>query len=136
MKLEGRQLPAYKLNIECGKLFDESLSPRIKLSLAGKNISVVVDTGFNGELMLPEQLLETLCFRQTMKSEAELADGSVVETALYGGKVMWFGRQRSVQVIATESDDGLLGTEMFFGITLFMDLDKGKVVLEKKPNGS
>jgi len=29
-------------------------------------------------------------------------------------------------------EDGLLGTAMLFGVTLFMDLDEERVVLEKK----
>ena len=112
--------------------FDEELAPRIALSIAGERVSLVVDTGFNGELMLPRRLLEELGFVYSMESEAELADGSLVETTLYSGKITWFGEERLVQVVATDSEDGLLGTAMLFGVTLFMDLDEDRVVLEKK----
>ncbi|MBI2676048.1 MAG: clan AA aspartic protease [Candidatus Aenigmarchaeota archaeon] len=112
--------------------FDESFSPHIEIPISGKKISVVVDTGFNGELMLPRLMLEGLGFKYSMKSEAELADGSIVETTIYSGKISWFGRERIVQAVATESEDGLMGTEMLFGLTLFMDLDENRVVLENK----
>ena len=122
MKLEG--------------FFDEHLSPRIEVPFLGeseqRDIPVVVDTGFNGEFMLPRTLLEELGFRYSMKSEAELADGSIVETTLYSGKIRWFGEERLVQVVATGSEDGLMGTEMLFGVTLFMDLDEDRVILEHK----
>jgi len=114
--------------------FDESLTPRIEIPIAGKKVDLVVDTGFNGELMLPGSVLRPLGFSFSMKSEAELADGSVVETTIYRGKIGWFGKERTVQAVATESEDGLIGTEMLFGVTLFMDLDGGQVVVESKEN--
>jgi len=112
--------------------FDEFLSPRIGIPTSGKIISVVVDTGFNGELMLPRTVLQQLGFEYSMKSEAELADGSIVESTIYHGKIDWFGKERTVQAVVTESEDGLMGTEMLFGLTLFMDLDERRVVLEGK----
>ncbi len=120
--------------------FDEHLSPRIEITLRGRSkrrrVWVVVDTGFNGELLLPRSLLEDLGFRYSMTSEAELADGSIVETTLYSGTIRWFGEERTVQVVASESEDGLLGTEMLFGVTLFMDLDEDRVILERKEDSS
>jgi len=112
--------------------FDESLSPRIDIRISGRKISLVVDTGFNGELMLPRKWLKKLGFAYSMKSEAELADGSIVETTIYRGKIRWLGKERTVQAVVTESEDSLMGTEMLFGVTLFMDLDENKVVLEQK----
>lgn len=112
--------------------FDEELAPRVEIPMAGCAVSLVVDTGFNGELMLPRHRLEQLGFVYTMESEAELADGSLVETSLYTGRITWFGAERIVQAIATNSEDGLLGTATLFGITLFMDLDEDKVELEQK----
>lgn len=112
--------------------FDESLTPRIELVSSRRKLSVVVDTGFNGELMLPQRLLRRLGFEFSMKSEAELADGSIVETTIYRGRIDWFGKEQTIQAVATDSEDTLLGTGMLFGLTLFMDLDENKVVLERK----
>lgn len=111
--------------------FDEFLSPRIEVPISGKKVSVV-DTGFNGELMLPRAMLEELDFEYSMKSEAELADGSIVETTIYRGTINWLGEERTVQAVVTESEDGLVGTGMLFGLTLFMDLDEDQVLLESK----
>lgn len=82
--------------------------------------------------MLPRRLLRELGFTYSMKSEAELADGSIVETTICRGKIDWFGRERTVQAVVTESEDGLMGTVMLLGLTLFMDLDENKVLLESK----
>jgi len=112
--------------------FDDYLSPRIEIPAADRKISVIVDTGFNGELLLPLPILEEFSFKFSMKSEAELADGSIVESSIYMGKINWFGREKIVRAIATKSDDGVLGTEMLHSLTLFMDLDEDRVVLESK----
>lgn len=112
--------------------FDEELAPHVEIRMVSGAVSLVVDTGFNGELMLPRHRLEELGFVYTMESEAELANGSLVETSLYTGRISWFGTGRIVQAIATDSEDGLLGTAMLFGTTLFMDLDEDKVKLEQK----
>lgn len=113
-------------------VFDEELAPRIQIASASTRFSVVVDTGFNGELMLPRAVLHECGFVYSMKSEAELADGTVVEATLYSGVIHWFGEARSVQAMLTDSKSALLGTEMFFGLTVLLDLDEKKVVLEKK----
>ncbi|MCI2436857.1 hypothetical protein LM603_06270 [Candidatus Acetothermia bacterium] len=47
--------------------------------------------------MLPRSMLEDLDFTYGMKSEAELADGSIVETTIYSGKIKWFGKRRTAQ---------------------------------------
>lgn len=112
--------------------FDQNLSPRISISVGAEQISVVVDTGFNGQLTLPLTVLEEAGFNFLMKSEAELADGSIVESTYYTGKINWFGKTVTVNAIATGSEDGLLGTQMLHGLKLFMDLDESKVTLENK----
>ncbi len=112
--------------------FGEDLAPRIELRIAEYSLSLVIDTGFNGELMLPRRLLAPLGFAYSMASEAELADGSLVETSLYTGRIPWFGAERTVQAIATDSEDALLGTAMLFGVTLVMDVDEDRVELERK----
>jgi len=67
--------------------FDGELAPKLDITAREKTFGVVIDTGFNGELMLPQKLIDELGFHYSMKSEAELADGSIIETTLYSGKI-------------------------------------------------
>ncbi len=67
--------------------FDEDLSPRIVIALAGEQV-----------------------------------------------RIHWFEEERALQAIVTEAEDGLIGTEMLFGLTLFIDIDENQVVLESKAN--
>lgn len=113
--------------------FDTNLTPRIKLALAqSKSINIVVDTGFNGELVLPKSLLKESQFELGGTIEVELADGSEVKSEWYEGSILWFDEMQTVRAIATKSDDALLGTQMLTGCRLILDLDKNDVVLEKK----
>jgi len=120
MKLEG--------------VFDAHLAPRLRLTTVQQQLlDVVVDTGFNGELVLPRKLIQALKWPLKGQVRVELADGSLVSTDVYEGRVLWFGQERVVTVYATASKDGLLGTQMLMGCTLFLDPDENKVILTRKP---
>jgi clan AA aspartic protease len=114
--------------------FDAHLAPRLRLDTAQRlTLDVVVDTGFNGELVLPRKLIRQLKWPLKGQVRVELADGSLVRTDVYEGRLLWFGQERVVTVYATASEDGLLGTQMLMGCTLFLDPDENKVILTRKP---
>lgn len=72
MKLEG--------------VFDAQLAPRLRLATSRHLIlDLVVDTGFNGELVLPRKLIRQLKWPLKGQVRVELADGSVVLTDVYEG---------------------------------------------------
>lgn len=113
--------------------FDANLAPRLEIStVGGRVLDLVLDTGFNGELMLPRAILRELGFPYRSRVRVELADGSVIRADVYEGTILWFGRERVVGIFATGSDEGLLGTQMLFGCRLEVDLDEDKVVLRQK----
>jgi clan AA aspartic protease len=114
--------------------FDAHLTPRLRLTTAQRLIlDVVVDTGFNGELVLPRKLIRRLKWPLKGQGRVELADGSLVHTDVYEGRILWFGQECVVTVYATASEDGLLGTQMLMRCTLFLDPDENKVILTRKP---
>ncbi len=78
----------------------------------GSSLDLVVDTGFNGELCLPLSLLKKHGFVWRAIRKVELADGSRVDSDLYEGQILWFGKRRKVTALSTRSASGLLGTEM------------------------
>jgi clan AA aspartic protease len=112
---------------------DSSLSPRIKIPVPGhEELTVVIDTGFNGELVLPVRLLRRLGFRRIGTIRIELADGSLVRTKVFLGSILWFSAERKVTAYATQSQDCLLGTRLLIGSVLTLDIERGQVVLERK----
>lgn len=112
---------------------DEHLSPRIKIEIPkGKAITPVVDTGFNGYLVLPVSLLNEIGFKRKGSTVVELADGSMVTSELYEGTIIWFGKAQTVRVHATSSEDALLGTQMLIGCVLELDVEAGRVDIARK----
>ena len=110
------------------------LSPHLEvLTPRGEQLDVVVDSGFNGELMLPAPIIERLGLIEAGPVETELADGSTVWTTIYAGEILWFGQTKQVWAQATNADEGLLGTELFQGCKVELDLDANLVVFRKRP---
>ncbi len=110
------------------------LSPHLEIfTPTGEHLDVVVDSGFNGELMLPVSLIKRLKLSEAGPIQTELADGSTVWTTLYAGEIIWFGQTKSVWIQATNADEGLLGTELFQGCRVELDPDADVVIFRKKP---
>lgn len=109
------------------------LSPHLEiLTPTGESLDLVVDSGFNGELILPVALINKLGLREEGPVQAELADGSIIWTTLYAGEILWFGQRKQVWIQATNSDEGLLGTQLFQGCKVELDPDADLVVFRKK----
>lgn len=114
--------------------WDEHLSPHLSVAMAtGEQLDLIVDSGFNGELVLPNPLILQLGLPDDGTMFSVLADGSIVESEVHIGEVVWFGRTREVRIQATDSDEGLLGTELFQGCVVELDPDADRVLLRKKP---
>jgi len=98
-------------------------------------LHAVVDTGFNGGLVLSRPELESLGLTPVKAIRCVLADGSELLSRVYLGEVRWLGKWRKVSVI--EADGGpLLGMARLRGCRLEMDVvDGGSVnIAELPPN--
>lgn len=81
-------------------------------------IDVWVDTGFTGDLVLPQQRIDTLALRHSGSVDAILADGSQIELRTYTCHVSWFGEDRRLEVVANDGDFPLLGVGLLLGLEL------------------
>lgn len=114
--------------------WDAGLSPHLELSLpSGETFDVIVDSGFNGTLMLPLQRLKKLRLVKSSYIYNRLADGSVIRTPTYLGEILWFGQKTQVLIQANNADEGLLGTELFQGCKVELDPDANLVSFRRKP---
>ena len=107
---------------------------RIKVGLPhssnAKDITVWIDTAFNGSLVLPEAIVDELQLPQQSTAEAILADGKKVELATFGCGVEWFGKSYTTQVTSNASQYGLLGTVFLEGRKLIIDYNAKSVTIE------
>jgi len=89
-----------------------------------------IDTAFNGGLVLPLALINSLSLKKEFTTEAVLADGSTVPLETYGCTFDWFGQTYETQVVANEGNYPLLGTMLLDGRKLNIDYDQRTVSVD------
>jgi len=81
------------------------------------DVTVVIDTGYNGGLSLPMAIVDALSLPQAASREVTLGDASRKVFAFYNAAVLWDGQRRKVRVLCVEGDP-LLGTALLRGYKL------------------
>jgi len=97
-----------------------------------REVDAVVDTGFNGYLVLPPMLVADLGLPVVGDGEAVLADGSEAAFDVYGVSMLWDGHPRYVE-------SGAVGVDPLLGMALLDDhdltiqvRDGGRVVIQAR----
>jgi predicted aspartyl protease len=80
-----RRVPVIQLPV-----LDHKAAPRL--------IAAIIDTGFNGALTLPREVIDDLGLSWRSRGSATLANGSNDFFDIYTGTVIWDGKQRRVLV--------------------------------------
>jgi clan AA aspartic protease len=93
-------------------------------------IQAWIDTGFTGELVLPQQLVDSLTLHQSGTVDAILADGSQIEVKTYTCFVHWFGEKRRLEVVANDGNYPLLGVGLLLGFELRANYQTMDLVLD------
>ncbi len=91
-------------------------------------VKCVIDTGFEGFLTLPVNVVEDLELPYLAPMGANLADNSRIVTGVYQGIILWNGVQRVVPVLAMGRRP-LLGTALLEDFHLGIDFCEGGTVL-------
>ena len=93
-------------------------------------ISAWVDTAFNGELVIPQTLIDAAGLEQTGGILARLADGNDVVLESYACELDWFGERRQVEVVANDGQLPLLGVTLLLGHRLTVDYSELTLTIE------
>jgi clan AA aspartic protease len=93
-------------------------------------IQAWIDTGFNGDLVLPRRQIHDVALPQSGTVNAILADGSEVTLKTYTCLIDWFGEQRRVEVVANEGEYPLLGVGLLLGHDLRISYRSGDITIE------
>ena len=97
-----------------------------------QEIDAVVDTGFNGYLILPPGLVTDLGLPLVGTGSGVLADGSVVRFDIHYCTLLWNGRQRLVRVNVADTTP-LVGMRMLDSHSLYVEIeDGGRVVIQAR----
>jgi len=97
---------------------------------ANYEVQAWIDTGFNGDLVLPQQLIDELALPLSGTVKATLADGSQVALVTYSCLVDWFGKQRPLEVVANWGDCPLLGVGLLVGLDLHISYRTGEITVD------
>jgi clan AA aspartic protease len=90
-------------------------------------IDTVIDTGFDGFLSLPSEIITRLELPWTISNPATLGDGSETVFDFYTGRVIWNGEYRTIDIAESETEP-LLGMAMLYGYRLQVDNVEGGIV--------
>jgi clan AA aspartic protease len=96
---------------------------------AASTMDVWIDTGFTGDLVLPQTFIDELRLLKSGSVDAILADGSQIELFTYTCVIEWFGSMRKLEVIANDGDYPLLGVGLLLGMELRIDYRNLKLSL-------
>ena len=109
----------------------------ITLSLRGptgleREVSAVVDTGFNSFITLPPELVAELDLPFAMQGHAILADGQEASFDIYGATVLWDGQPRYVDTYMVDATP-LVGMMLLDRHNLNIEVENGgRVVIQSR----
>ncbi|HLC61615.1 MAG TPA: clan AA aspartic protease [Candidatus Nanoarchaeia archaeon] len=105
--------------------FFESGSPFIELFVEKRKINLLLDTGFNGHLMLPSPVIQELGLDAIGLSDYRTASGDRKITRVYSAEIHFMEEKIEIPVLSTDVNIFLAGMELF---------DNCKIVVERKKN--
>lgn len=119
MALESGRVNSYKEGLVLIRLAD------------GAAIECVVDTGFDGGLMLPRAFVSQIQIPTIGELTFEMVGGARMSAEIGITNIKWLGELREVEVIVSEGDDALIGTELLIGTTLIIDYQSSSLEISK-----
>lgn len=105
--------------------------PAIDVEIGSQRWHAIIDTGFNGELELPERLRPHVNAQFVGRAISLLAANQRIEEDVYLVDFPFDGRTVRVQATLAGGDQVLIGTGMLREYRLQVDFPAGTVGLEK-----
>lgn len=97
-----------------------------------REVEALIDTGFDGDLLIPEALANALELDFVIETLVTLADGREERLRTYSGRIVWDGLEREINVLAAAGGDPLLGLGLLEGYHLGIEVvDGGRVQIRR-----
>ncbi len=104
--------------------------PFLGVNVNTKEIEFLVDTGFNGELLLPSNIINELNLKRVGFAQYMTADGDTIDADVFTAEITWFRDKKKVSVIASHADFSLLGMGLLRNVKTILDPLKDLLVIE------
>jgi clan AA aspartic protease len=105
--------------------------PAIEIHAGGERWEAVIDTGFNGELELPERLRSQLNPQFVGRVTSLLAANQEIEEDIFLVDFQFDGQTIRAEATFVDSDCILIGTGLLADYRLTIEFPAGTVVIEK-----
>jgi len=111
--------------------FNRSDEPVVKLGIGSSRLELLVDTGFNGSLIIPSQIANRLDLRFEGPEEFQSVTGEVFLADAYSVEVDWLGDRIRVAVAASKHvNEAILGGNMLKDCRLMIHYGNRAVMFE------
>ena len=105
--------------------------PTVTLSIAGQDWPAIIDTGFNGDMELPEVLRNSLNVRYVGRVTSALAGGQTIEEYVYLVEFPFDDQTVQAEVTFVSGFQILIGTHLLREYCLHINFVSGTVELER-----
>ena len=95
----------------------------------GATIECVLDTGFDGGLLLPLEFVSQMQLPILGELAFELVGGARMTAEIALADIEWLGKLRQIEVVVSEGEDALIGTELLIATTLTIDYNTSTVTI-------
>jgi len=109
---------------------DAEGTPTITLRVGGADWRAVIDTGFNGDLELPDALLPVLAAQFVGQSHSELAAGQFIVEDLYLVDFPFDGQLLRAEATFVPGGEILIGTHLLANHCLTVHFPNRSVLIE------
>lgn len=99
---------------------------------SGPAVECVVDTGFDGGLMLPRAFVSEIQLEVIAELTFEMVGGVQMSADVGLSQIDWLGTTRHVEAVISEGDDLLIGTELLIATTLIIDYQSKSVTISTR----
>lgn len=106
-------------------------TPTINWHIDGQDWQTVIDTGFDGDLELPDKLFSSRVVEHLGPTLNQLAGGVIVVEELYQVQVEFDGRAILAEATFVLGDEILLGTGLLDEYRLIVDFSAKTVAIER-----
>jgi hypothetical protein len=91
--------------------------------------------GFRWRFNVPRALVSQINLSIIGKLAFEMVGGVRMSAEIGLADIDWLGQLRKVEVIVSEANDALIGTELLIGSTLVIDYSLSRVTISTNENG-
>lgn len=92
-------------------------------------VIAILDTGFNGELALPQKNYRSYLLEPLGVKTFELANGHIVEQEIFMTSLIIRGKKYPVETTLTKSNIALVGMELIRNKTALFNLKTNKILV-------